>query len=306
MSAAARRPALVVRRVGGPAYVQDAGRPGQAGIGVGRSGAADRGAYALGNRVVGNLPGAAALEVTLGGLELEVTGPDGAVVWLCLTGAPADLSVGGRATGPYALAAARVGERVTVGAPRRGLRSYLAVRGGVDVPAVLGSRSHDVLAGVGPAPLADGDVLRVGEETGSQPVVDGVAPAAAQGAAGDDVVELRVVRGPRDDWVADAEVLVAGSWRASARSDRVGMRLERGGAGGLLEAADPDASLPSEGAVRGALQVPPSGEPVLFLADHPVTGGYPVVGVVVDADVDRAAQVRPGEEVRLRWVAPGD
>ncbi|MFW6775545.1 biotin-dependent carboxyltransferase family protein [Nocardioides sp. CPCC 205120] len=297
------RTALLVHRVGGPAYVEDTGRPGQAGIGVGRSGAADRAAHALGNRVVGNAPTAAAVEVTLGGLELEVTGPAGAVVWLCLTGAPAPLVVAGREVGPGALVAARSGDRVAVGTPTRGLRSYLAVRGGLDVPAVLGSRSHDVLAGIGPAPLQPGTVLPVGEEVAGQPVVDGVPQAAAPT---DDEVVLRVVRGPRDDWVADADVLVSGAWRASSRTDRVGMRLERGGTAteaseGLLRPADPDASLPSEGATRGALQVPPSGEPVLFLADHPVTGGYPVVGVVVDADVDRAAQVRPGETVRLRW-----
>ncbi|MDN7120665.1 biotin-dependent carboxyltransferase family protein [Nocardioides sp. ChNu-153] len=309
MSTPARpaRPALLVHRVGGPAYVEDTGRPGQAGIGVGRSGAADRAAHALANRLLGNAPGAAALEVTLGGLELEVTGAPGAVVWLCLTGAPAPLVVAGREVGPGALVAARTGDRVAVGTPTRGLRSYLAVRGGIDVPAVLGSRSHDVLAGIGPAPLRPGTVLPVGDEVAGQPVVDGVPPAP--GSDPGDVV-LRVVRGPRDDWVADAGVLTTGAWRASSRTDRVGMRLERGEPGteapaGLLRAADHDASLPSEGATRGALQVPPSGEPVLFLADHPVTGGYPVVGVVVDADVDRAAQVRPGETVRFRWVRAG-
>lgn len=295
-------PALRVLRVGGPAYVEDTGRRGQAGIGVGRSGAADRAAHALGNRVVGNAPGAAGLELTLGGLEVEVLGPPSTVLWLCLTGAPAPFAVNGRDVGAGYLTSARPGDRVTVGVPVRGLRSYLAVRGGVDEPAVLGSRSHDVLAGIGPAPLEPGRVLRVGREVDGQPVVDGVAARPPEESEREGV-ELRVVRGPRHDWVADPDVLVAGTWRASARTDRVGMRLERAGDGaGLLRAADPDASLPSEGAVRGALQVPPSGEPVLFLADHPVTGGYPVVGVVVDADVDLAAQVRPGEAVRLRWV----
>jgi len=288
------RVGLRVRRVGGPTYVEDRGRTGQAGIGVGRSGAADRAAHALANRAVGNAPGAAALEVTLGGLELEVTG-DG-VLWLCVTGAPVTVEVGGREVGAGAVVAARAGDVVRLGTSPRGLRSYLAVRGGVDAPVTLGSRSHDVLAGLGPAPLADGDELAVGDDVAGEPLVEAV-PLPALGAG---AVELRVVRGPRDDWVDDVDALVTGSWTTSSRSNRVGVRLERDE--GLLAPAHGDRQLPSEGACRGAVQVPPSGEPVVFLADHPVTGGYPVVAVVVDADVDLAAQVRPGEEVRFRWV----
>lgn len=288
------RVGLRARRVGGPTYVEDRGRTGQAGIGVGRSGAADRAAHALANRAVGNAPGAAALEVTLGGLELEVTG-DG-VLWLCVTGAPVTVEVGGREVGAGAVVAARAGDVVRLGTSPRGLRSYLAVRGGVDAPVTLGSRSHDVLAGLGPAPLADGDELAVGDDVAGEPLVEAVPlPALGEGA-----VELRVVRGPRDDWVDDVDALVTGSWTTSSRSNRVGVRLERDE--GLLAPAHGDRQLPSEGACRGAVQVPPSGEPVVFLADHPVTGGYPVVAVVVDADVDLAAQVRPGEEVRFRWV----
>ncbi|WP_245596417.1 biotin-dependent carboxyltransferase family protein [Nocardioides alkalitolerans] len=288
------RVGLRVRRVGGPTYVEDRGRTGQAGIGVGRSGAADRAAHALANRAVGNAPGAAALEVTLGGLELEVTG-DG-VLWLCVTGAPVTVEVGGREVGAGAVVAARAGDVVRLGTSPRGLRSYLAVRGGIDAPVTLGSRSHDVLAGLGPAPLADGDELAVGDDVAGEPLVEAV-PLPALGAG---AVELRVVRGPRDDWVDDVDALVTGSWTTSSRSNRVGVRLERDE--GLLAPAHGDRQLPSEGACRGAVQVPPSGEPVVFLADHPVTGGYPVVAVVVDADVDLAAQVRPGEEVRFRWV----
>lgn len=295
MSAAGRL-RLRVRRVGGPTYVEDRGRTGQAGIGVGRSGAADRAAYALANRAVGNAPAAAVLEVTLGGLEVEVVG-DG-VVWLCVTGAPAPVAVGGREVGAGAVVAARGGDVVRLGTPPRSLRSYLAVRGGVDAPATLGSRSHDVLAGLGPAPLAEGDELPVGTDVAGEPQVDAV-PLPVRGSG---PVELRVVRGPRDDWVADVGALVTGSWTTSSRSNRVGVRLEREGA--LLAPAHGDRQLPSEGACRGAVQVPPSGEPVVFLADHPVTGGYPVVAVVVDADVDLAAQVRPGEEVQFRWIAP--
>lgn len=278
---------LVVCAVGGPALVQDAGRPGQAAIGVGSSGAADRAAYALGNRLLGNHDGAASLEVTLGGLEVEVT----SVVWVCVTGAPVPLHVDDRAEPTGAVLALRPGQSLRLGTPITGLRSYLAVRGGVDLPALLGSRSRDTLAGLGPALLAVGDRLPVGDAIRSEMLVDAV-PSQQY----DDQPVLRVVRGPRDAWVADADRLVSQTWRVGSASDRVGLRLE----GAPLTLAD-RGQLPSEGAMRGAIQVPPNGVPVVFGPDHPVTGGYPVVGVVVDADTDRLAQLRPGDELRFRW-----
>lgn len=281
-------PTLVVRRTGPLALVEDLGRPGAAGIGVSRSGAADREALRLANRAVGNPEDAAAVEVTWGGLAVEVRdGP----VWLCVTGAPVPVTVGGRAVGSHAVFSAGTGAVVALGVPERGLRSYLAVRGGVAVPPVLGSRSHDVLSGLGPDPLAEGDRLPVGPPPGRVPVVDHLPlPRPAP-------VVLRVARGPRDAWVTDPDALVREVWTATSHSNRVGMRLR----GARLTHRDPDRQLASEGVLRGAVQVPTGGDPVVFLADHPVTGGYPVVGVVLDADVDRAAQVRPGQEVRFRW-----
>lgn len=283
------RPRLSVRRVGGPCLVQDLGRPGQAAIGVGRSGAADRASYLLANRMLANPPGAAALEVVLGGLELVV---EDALAWVCVTGAPTPVSVAGRDVGPGRVVAVPAGSVLRLGMPPSGLRSYLAVRGGIDVAPVLGSRSHDVLAGLGPAPVVAGTVLGVGAPPRAQPVLGAVALPGYR-----DEVVLRAVPGPRHDRVADLGTLVTTTWTASAESDRVGMRLT----GGRLAPAPGAAALASEGVLRGAVQVPPAGEPVLFLADHPVTGGYPVVAVVVDADVDRAAQVRPGERLRFTW-----
>ncbi|MBM6405279.1 biotin-dependent carboxyltransferase family protein [Phycicoccus sp. CSK15P-2] len=280
---------LTVRGTGPLALVEDLGRPGLAGVGVGRSGAADRGALRQANRVLGNDEGAAAVEVTAGGLDVEVGGEG---VTLCVTGAVCEVTVDGRAVGSHGVVRVPAGSRVRLTAPRDGLRCYLGVRGGLDVPAVLGSRSHDVLAHLGPSPLAEGTVLRVGSAERPMPGIDHV-PWPRSGA---DVV-LRAVRGPRDGWVRDADVLTTATWTATDRSNRVGMRL----AGAAFEQAR-DEQLPSEGVWRGAVQVPPSGEPVLFLADHPVTGGYPVVAVVLDEDVDRAAQVRPGESVSFRWV----
>jgi biotin-dependent carboxylase-like uncharacterized protein len=184
------------------------------------------------------------------------------------------------------------GAELVLGVPAVGLRSYVAVRGGVDVPPVLGSRSSDRLSGLGPEPLAAGDLLAVGADAADEPVVD-VAPVPA---AADSPV-LRVLPGPRRDWLTDEAWtrLVSAEWAVSADSDRVGIRLT----GPRLERTR-EAELPSEGLVPGALQVPPDGAPVLFLADHPVTGGYPVLAVVVTADQPAAAQLRPGDVVRFR------
>ncbi|MGH8893632.1 MAG: biotin-dependent carboxyltransferase family protein, partial [Actinomycetes bacterium] len=178
------------------------------------------------------------------------------------------------------------------GTGRRGVRSYLAVRGGVQVTEVLGSRSTDVLSGLGPPPVAAGQTLTVGEPPATQPDVD-VAPVAEVGSA---EATLRIVPGPRDDWFTPSalETLLDYPYEVTPDSNRVAMKLS----GRRLDRRGAD-ELPSEGVVRGALQVPPSGQPVLFLADHPVTGGYPVIAVVVDADTDVAAQVRPGGSLRF-------
>lgn len=280
---------LTVHATGALALIEDLGRTGLSDIGVGRSGAADRASLRQGNRALGNDEGAAAVEVTFGGLDVEVGDEP---LWLCVTGARGPVLVDGRDAGSHAVVAAAAGSRVVLGPPASGLRSYLCVRGGIAAGCVLGSRSRDVLAGLGPAPLSPGDVLTVGAARGGFPGVD-TLPWRDPGAE----VVLRAVRGPRDRWVREPDLLVRAPWLVTERSNRVGMRL----AGAAFEPATDD-RLPSEGAWRGGVQVPPSGEPVLFLADHPVTGGYPVVAVVVDDDVDRAAQVRPGQSVSFTWV----
>lgn len=272
------------------AVIEDLGRTGGSGSGVGRSGAADRGALRQGNRAVGNEEGAAAVEVTFGGLSLRVGDEP---LGFCVSGAVGEVRVDDRGVGSHTVGVAPAGSTLTIEPPRLGLRSYLCLRGGVDVPPVLGSRSRDVLAGLGPAPLSEGDELPVGAAYGELPGVDNL-PWLRQ----DEVVVVRAVRGPRDDWLADADVLVRSDWQVSDRSNRVGIRLS----GATLERGR-EGELPSEGAWRGAVQVPPGGEPVLFLADHPVTGGYPVVAVVVDEDVDRLAQLQPGQSLRLEWVS---
>jgi biotin-dependent carboxylase-like uncharacterized protein len=279
---------LTVLASGPLTTVQDRGRPGWASIGVTRSGAADRQAAALANRLVGNDAAAAVLEVTVGGLQVRA----GRALLVAVSGAPAPVTVDGRAAPFNAPLTLRSGQVLGLGNPTVGLRSYLAVRGGIGVPPVLGSRSTDTLSGLGPAPLRPGDVLPVGALAADEPVVD-VAPVRAPSSR----PVLRVLPGPRRDWLAPAAwtALTAEDWTVSPDSDRVGLRL----AGPRLDRARTD-ELPSEGLVPGAVQVPPDGAPVLFLVDHPVTGGYPVLAVVTTDDLPAAAQLRPGDRVRFR------
>ncbi|MEA2281333.1 MAG: hypothetical protein QOK21_1940 [Solirubrobacteraceae bacterium] len=274
--------------------IQDLGRPGLAALGVGASGAADRHSLRLANRLVGNPEGAAALELTLGGLRLRF----GCDARVALAGAPCAVVAGERRR-PLAMGAPErvaAGEELRVGVPPAGVRTYLAVAGGIAVEPVLGSRSTDTLAGVGPSRLARGDVLPIG------PAPCTPAPAATELAGTADVAVaaepvLQITPGPRADWFTDGArgLLGATAWTVTPDSDRVGVRLD----GPPLERCV-GGELAPEGMVEGALQVPPDGRPVLFLADHPVTGGYPVIAIVAPADIPLAAQARPGTVLRFR------
>ncbi|MFD1662488.1 biotin-dependent carboxyltransferase family protein [Streptomyces caeni] len=282
--------ALAVVRAGALTTVQDLGRPGHAHLGVPRSGALDAPAAALVNRLVGNPPEAAVLESTLNGCTLR---PRSAVT-VAVGGAPCPVTVDGRPAPWGAPVLVPGGAVLDLGPARRGVRSYLGVSGGVAVEPVLGSRSTDLLSGLGPPPLTDGAVLPLGVPAGSHARVD----AAPQPGPPGELV-LRVTLGPRDDWfTADAvRTLVTGAYRVSSASNRIGLRTE----GPALERARPG-ELPSEGMVLGAVQVPPDGRPVVFLADHPTTGGYPVIAVVRATDLAAAAQAPPGTPVRFTAV----
>ncbi|MGO4661366.1 carboxyltransferase domain-containing protein [Terrabacter sp. 2TAF16] len=289
---------LEVLATGPLTLVEDLGRPGLADAGVGRSGAADPTAYLLGLRLVGHLldphepsePAPASLEVTLGGLSVRAHGD----LLVALTGAPCPADVDGRPVPHGAPVALVDGAVLTLGVPAAGLRTWLAVRGGVTVTPVLGSRATDTLARVGPPLPGAGDLLPIGPPPATFPVVE-VAP---QPNLTDGEVVLDVGPGPRAGW-CDLTGVDETSWAVSSRSNRVGIRLE----GNTIQRlpAYADRELPSEGMVPGAVQVPPGGEPVVFLADHPVTGGYPVVAVLTSRAIALAAQLRPGQRVRLRW-----
>ena len=284
------RASLVVVAAGIATSVQDAGRAGWAHLGVPTSGAADRASHRLANRLVGNAESCAGIE-TCGGVELAA---EGGALRVAVTGAEAPLTVDGRPVDQWRPLPLAAGARLRIGAPTRGLRIYVSVAGGIGGPPVLGSRSADVLARLVPVPVEAGARLEVG--------AGGAAAGDAAGVPAARPDWLDVWPGPHAEGLdAAMRSLVATTrWTVSPESDRVGVRLAGPavpvlgvGSGGLLE------SVPL---VRGAVQAPPSGGLVVMLADHPTTGGYPVVAVVDDASVDALAQARPGDAVRLRWV----
>ncbi|MGP3953094.1 biotin-dependent carboxyltransferase family protein [Streptomyces sp. 7N604] len=279
--------AIAVVRAGALTTIQDLGRTGHAHLGVPRAGALDQPAHRLANRLVGNPASAAALETTLDGCAIRVR----RAVTAAVTGAPCPVTVDRRPAPWGAPVRVRAGSVLAVGAASHGVRSYVAFAGGVAVEPVLGSRSADLLSGIGPAPLADGAVLPLGVPYAPPSGTD-VLPCPGPPRE----LVLPVVLGPRDDWFTTGAVrtLATGGYVVSSASNRIGLRTE----GPPLERAK-DGELPSEGMVLGAVQVPPDGRPLLFLADHPTTGGYPVVGVVPERHLAAAAQAVPGTPVRF-------
>ncbi|MEC5179902.1 5-oxoprolinase/urea amidolyase family protein [Arthrobacter sp. CG_A4] len=298
--------------------IQDLGRHGYSALGVSAAGALDRASLRRANRLVGNEPSAAAIETVAGGLLIRAVGDQ----ILAVAGAPSELTIGpppevysdgeavqavqdgeagpaGQRAVPMATPFALLdGEILSIGQPRTGFRSYVAIRGGVDALPVLGSRSTDTMSGIGPPPLAAGQLIAAGGEAESGVVGH---PELQPDYPGTGVTVFDVVPGPRADWFDQAALdsLTGQDWEVKPQSNRVGMRLT-----GTPLARSRSGELPSEGTVAGAIQIPPEGLPVLFLADHPVTGGYPVIAVVVDHQLDTAAQVPIGGRIRFRW-APG-
>ncbi|UIJ36181.1 biotin-dependent carboxyltransferase family protein [Allobranchiibius sp. GilTou73] len=280
---------LEVLAVGPQALVEDLGRPGVAHLGVPASGAADRASLAQGNRLLGNPAGAAGIEVLLGGFACRVDSP----VLLALTGAPVAATLDDEPAPFGTPFAVRRGQRLALSTPEHEMRTYLCVRGGLGGTRHFGSVAADPTSGLGTPPLAPGDRLPIG--TASDEPTAGLAVAGVDTAGAP--IEVRATWGPRQDRLTGraARQLAEGVWTVSPQLDRVGIRLE-----GATLSLRSDEQLSSEGVVRGAVQVPPSGAPVIFLADHPTTGGYPVVAVVADRDTDRLAQLRPGDRLRLR------
>jgi biotin-dependent carboxylase-like uncharacterized protein len=273
------------------------GRPGQTGQGVSRSGALDLGALRAANRAVGNPSDMACVEAVLGGLSFICHGH--AVI--AITGAQTPVIIT-NASGlqwsadNYQPIELEPGDKVSLGSPSAGLRSYLAIRGGFEATAVLGSLSTDTLAQVGPPALAAGDRLGFNALTTGTSVSLNESPAFDLPTAAT-IVTLDVVMGPRTDWFTEDAIQRLGSqlWRVTSQSNRVGIRL----AGETPLERSNHQELPSEGTSVGAIQVPASGQPVLFLADHPLTGGYPVIGAVASYHLDLAGQIPVNAQIRF-------
>ncbi|MBO8196033.1 biotin-dependent carboxyltransferase family protein [Streptomyces oryzae] len=284
-------------RTGALTTVQDLGRPGYAHLGVPRSGALDLAAHRLANLLLGNPQHAATLETTLTGCAVRALEDTVAVV----TGAPCQVTVDGRPAPWGQPVRLRAGAVLDVGAATHGVRSYLGFAGGVDAEPVLGSRATDLLSGLGPDPLSEGDVLPLGSPP-PPPLAGRAVAYAAPWAAPPRELVLPVSCGPRDDWFTPEglRTLRTGTYRVSAASNRIGLRTE----GPALTRAR-EGELASEGMPLGAIQVPPEGRPVIFLADHPTTGGYPVIGVVPPWALSAAAQAVPGTPVRFAPVGAG-
>jgi biotin-dependent carboxylase-like uncharacterized protein len=257
---------------------------------VPRSGALDAPALALANRLLGNDPDAAALETTLTGCALR---PDRSVT-VVVGGAPCPVRVDGRPAPWGTPVRVPAGAVLEAGGATAGVRSYVAVAGGIAVAPVLGSRSTDLLSGLGPQPLRAGDVLPLGT-----PAPDTTAADLAPWPAPPAELALPLRPGPRADWFTPAALhtLTSATYRVSQHSNRIGLRTE----GPPLERLS-SGELPSEGMVLGAVQVPPDGRPVVFLYDHPTTGGYPVIGVVPEPALAAAAQATAGTPVRFTLV----
>ncbi|WP_166823300.1 5-oxoprolinase subunit B/C family protein [Brevibacterium limosum] len=295
-SAAAVSHSLEVLRPGLQLLIQDLGRPGFASMGVSAAGAADRTALTTANRLVGNAETAAGLESFGGGVLLRCTG-DGVAAVTGATGTITVTAADGTVLMPrlgeaFALSD---GDELDLGPTERGVRRYVAVRGGIDVETALDSSSADTLAGLGPAAVDKGTTVSVHDPRTAPHLVDPNPTQPRDLPQAGETVMLSATLGPREDWFTEAGIktLLSQEWTVTHESDRVGLRLN----GEVpLERAH-TGELPSEGAVTGALQVPPNGQPVLFGPDHPLTGGYPIIASV--DDVDLAAQLPPGVKLRF-------
>ncbi len=281
---------------------QDAGRAGQSSMGISPSGALDQAAWRRANWLVGNPGHLPALEITAGGFRARICAP----MVVALTGAPCPVMVT-RADGAHFTAsteaplALEAGDQLRLGAPARGVRSYLARRGGWAVTPQLGSASRDTLAQVGPEPLQAGVKLYAGTTppySAVQPAVIGLPSLPAPG----ETITLDIIPGPRCDWFNDEALdrLTSQCWQVTPQSNRIGLRLQ----GELPLTRSDNRELPSEGTCIGAIQVPANGQPVLFLADHPLTGGYPVIGAVAHYHLDIAGQLPPNCQIRFRAIHP--
>ncbi|WP_085246738.1 5-oxoprolinase/urea amidolyase family protein [Gilliamella mensalis] len=277
--------------------LQDAGRIGQAALGISESGAMDKGALHSGNRIVGNPINEVVLEITQGGFKAQVN--RGMLV--AVTGAQCDIHITTSDGEKYNVAMYQPiqlekGDIISLGSAKCGVRSYLTVRGGFQVSPVLTSCSYDTLAQVGPSPLKIGQTLAI-KNIPTLNAVSLIETPMIRYPTCNDVIVLDIVLGPRTDWFTKqaVELLSSQLWQVTPASNRIGLRLS----GDMPLSRDKEQELPSEGTCIGAIQIPANGQPVLFLNDHPLTGGYPVIGAVCTYHLDLASQIPVNAKIKF-------
>lgn len=266
--------------------IQDLGRRGYGRWGISPGGAADRRSHSLANRLVGNAEGAATIECTFGPVRFSFD--ETAVI--AVTGAAEEISITNGAGAPNGPIRVGPGE-VTVHAPRHGVRSYVAVRGGIDTPLVLGSRATDPSSGFG-AVLRAGDLVPVGRSAIVGDMLVDLAPT--RGWPQPAILDAEL--GPQADWFSAESISLfkQQTYSVTADSNRVGVRLQ-----GAPLIRSNVAEMMSEPVIRGAIEITTDGQPIVFMADHPTTCGYPVIAVLDSRSADFTAQLRPGDVARV-------
>jgi biotin-dependent carboxylase-like uncharacterized protein len=273
------------------ASIQDLGRRGYCRWGISPGGAADRRSHSLANRLVGNAENAATIELTFGPVRLRIDEPS----VIAVTGAAHVITITnvvGSPNGPIRLGPCDV----TVHAPEYGVRSYVVIRGGIETPLILGSRATDTISGFGAA-LRAGDIIPVGRSAIVSDIIVDHAPT--RGFPRPAVLTAEI--GPQFDWFTPEALtlFMAQTYTVSTDSNRVGVRI----LGEPLTRRN-HSELMSEPVIRGAIEVTTEGQPIIFMADHPTTCGYPVIAVLHSKSAGLAAQLRPGDEARIRFSYP--
>ncbi|MFI8415403.1 5-oxoprolinase subunit PxpC [Serratia sp. NPDC078593] len=280
---------LNILRAGIYTTVQDLGRNGFRQLGVSQGGALDVPALKIANLLVGNTPEAAGLEITLGQFSAEFTQAG----WIALTGAGCDAQLDGKPLWTGWRYPVKSGQQLVLNLPKHGMRSYLAIAGGIAVPEILHSRSTDLKAGFGGLQgrqIKDGDSLPLGRNATSPTQIAGVKQLLFNN-------RIRALPGPEYDEFSpeSQDNFWRSAWQLSPQSNRMGYRLQ----GNLPLVRTTDREMLSHGLLPGVVQVPPNGQPIVLMADAQTTGGYPRIACVIEADLYHLAQIRLGEPIHF-------
>lgn len=275
--------------------VQDGGRFGMMEFGIGQTGAMDSEAYRAANYLVGNDEGQAVLEATFYGPTIEFL-QDTVVA---LTGADMVAQLGDRVAPLYEAFSVKEGQRLTLGFAKNGCRAYIAIMGGIDVPKVMNSRSTDLKCKIGGfegRALKAGDVIEIGERTLSPREI---TARSVKNTSYLENITVRVILGPQAEYFTEKGLatFLGEEYTLTNESDRMGMRLD----GTPIENAN-GVDIVSDGIVFGSVQIPPSGKPIIMMADHQTTGGYAKIATVATADLSRLAQLKPGAKVKFQEI----